>query len=121
MLRNLFRPSFGTYPHLLVGRDQLLDEFEDTFDGLLDPAGLTILLSGQRGMGKTVLLDSYRRAAETAGWLVITESSSNGLLERLTRDHLPRLLQKHSDKLPSQLESASGTIGPLGGLSLIHI
>lgn len=115
MLRNLFKPSFGTYPHLLVGRDQLLDEFEDTFDGILDPAGLTVLLSGQRGMGKTVLLDSYRRAAENAGWLVTTESSSTGLLERLTHDHLPRLLQAHSDKPLTQLESASGTLGPLGG------
>ncbi|GAA1319328.1 hypothetical protein [Brachybacterium tyrofermentans] len=44
MSRNLFKPSFGTYPHLLVGRDQLLDEFEDAFDGILDPAGLTVLL-----------------------------------------------------------------------------
>lgn len=115
MSRNLFKPSFGTYPHLLVGRDQLLDEFEDAFDGILDPAGLTVLLSGQRGMGKTVLLDSYRRAAESAGWLVITESSSAGLLERLTRDHLPRLLRDHSDEPRTRLESASGTVGPLGG------
>lgn len=115
MSRNLFRPSFGTYPHLMVGRDQLIDEFEDTFDGILDPAGLTILVSGQRGMGKTVLLDSIRRAADTAGWLVITESSSNGLLARLTRDHLPRLLQLHSDTSPTRLGSANGTIGPLAG------
>lgn len=111
---NLFRPSFGTYPHLLVGRDELVDEFEDTFDGVLDPAGLTVLLSGQRGMGKTVLLDSYRRSAEDAGWLVITESSSSGLLDRLTRDHLPRLLQLHSEKSPIRVESLSGNVGALG-------
>lgn len=111
---NLFRPSFGTYPHLLVGRDELVDEFEDTFDGVLDPTGLTVLLSGQRGMGKTVLLDSYRRAAEDAGWPVITESSSSGLLDRLTRDHLPRLLQRHSEKAPTRVDSVSGHVGPLG-------
>jgi hypothetical protein len=115
MQRNLFKPSFGTYPHLLAGRDPLLDEFDDTFDGFLDPTGLTVLLSGQRGMGKTVLLDAYRRAAEAAGWLVITESSSNGLLDRLTRDHLPRLLQRHSAQSTTRLESASGSIGPIGG------
>lgn len=115
MSSNLFRPSFGTYPHLLVGRDELLDEFEDAFDGHLDPSGLTVLLSGQRGMGKTVLLDAYRNAAEAAGWLVITESSSNGLLARLTYDHLPRLLQEHSDKGPTRLESANLTLGPVGG------
>lgn len=114
MSMNLFRPSFGTYPHLLVGRDELVDEFEDTFDGVLDPAGLTVLLSGQRGMGKTVLLDSYRRSAEDAGWLVITESSSSGLLDRLTRDHLPRLLQRHSEESPIRVDSLSGSVGALG-------
>lgn len=111
---NLFKPSFGTYPHLLVGRDELLDEFEDTFDGNLDPAGLTVLLSGQRGMGKTVLLDSYQKAAANAGWLVIAESSSSGLLDRLARDHLPRLLQRSSDKPPARFESLNGAIGPVG-------
>lgn len=111
---NLFKPSFGTYPHLLVGRDELLDQFEDTFDGVLDPAGLTVLLSGQRGMGKTVLLDSYQRAAENAGWLVVAESSSGGLLDRLARDHLPRLLQRYSDKSPTRLTSMNGSVGPVG-------
>src|SRR5690625_7367513 len=51
---NLFRPSFGTYPHVLVGRDPLVDELHDTFDGLLDPTGLTLFLSAQRDMGKKI-------------------------------------------------------------------
>lgn len=110
---NLFRPSFGTYPHVLVGRDPLVDEFEDTFDGLLDPTGLTVLLSGQRGMGKTVLLDAYARAARAAGWLVISDASSNGLLERLSRDHLPRLLQTYADQPSTKLTSGSLSLGPL--------
>lgn len=79
MSANLFRPSFGTYPHLLVGRAPLVDGFEDPFDGLLDPAGPTVLLSCQRGMGKTVLLDAYARAARAAGWRVISDAPSGGL------------------------------------------
>ncbi|GAA1491575.1 ATP-binding protein [Brachybacterium sacelli] len=114
MSSNLFRPSFGSFPHHLVGRDELIDEFEDAFGDPMDPSGLTVLLSGQRGMGKTVLLDAYRHAAETDGWLVITESSSSGLLGRLTRDHLPRLLQQHSGRPSMQLESADLEIGPVG-------
>lgn len=98
MSRNLFRPGFGSYPHVLVGRDDLLDEFEDAFIDGTGPSGQTVLLSGQRGMGKTVLLDAYRASAEDAGWVVITESSSTGLLDRLTRDQLPRLLQQFSEK-----------------------
>src|SRR5690625_690832 len=111
---NLFRPSFGTYPHVLVGRDPLVDEFDDTFDGLFDPTGLTMLLSGQRGMGKTVLLDAYARAARAAGWLVISDASSDGLLDRLGRDHLPRLLQMHADQSHAKLTSGSISLGPLG-------
>lgn len=114
MSSNLFRPSFGTYPHVLVGRDPLVDEFEDTFDGLLDPTGLTVLLSGQRGMGKTVLLDAYARAAQSAGWLVISDASSEGLLDRLSRDHLPRLLQAHADHSRTKLTSGSISLGPVG-------
>src|SRR5699024_8496589 len=114
MSPNLFRPSFGTYPHVLVGRDELLDEFEDTFEGVLDPTGLTILLSGQRGIGKTVLLDAYARAAEAAGWLVISDASSDGLLDRLTRDHLPRLLQTYGERSRMKLTSGNVSIGPIG-------
>lgn len=97
-----------------MGRDELLDEFDEAFADSMDPTGLTVLLSGQRGMGKTVLLDAYRHAAETDGWLVITESSSSGLLDRLTRDHLPRLLQQDSGNPPIQLESADLEVGPVG-------
>lgn len=114
MSPNLFRPSFGTYPHVLVGRDALVDDFEDTFDGIADPTGLTVLLSGQRGMGKTVLLDAYARAARTAGWVVISDASSDGLLERLSRDHLPRLLRTHTDQSPKKLTSASVSLGAIG-------
>lgn len=114
MALNLFRPSFGTYPHLLVGRQELLDDFEDAFDGVGDPSGLTVLLSGQRGMGKTVLLDAYRNAAEGAGWIVITESSSDGILQRLTSDHLPRLLQKFGGRGRHKVNSANLSIGPVG-------
>lgn len=114
MFFNLFKPSFGTYPHVLVGRDELLEDFEDAFYGEHDPSGLTVLLSGQRGMGKTVLLDAYRHAAEAAEWVVITESSSSGLLDRLAHDHLPRLLQKHSGRSSMQVEAASLSVGPVG-------
>ncbi|WP_422117875.1 ATP-binding protein [Brachybacterium sp. UNK5269] len=99
----------------MIGRDQLRDEFEEAFDGIPDSTGLTILPSGQRGTGKTVLLESYRRVAEDSGRLIITESSSGGLLEGLTRDHLPRLRQAHSDQPPIQLQSASGAVGTEGG------
>lgn len=65
-------------------------------------------------MGKTVLLDAYRKAAESADWVVITESSSDGILHRLTSDHLPRLLQRFADKPRHKLTSADLTVGPGG-------
>lgn len=65
-------------------------------------------------MGKTVLLDAYARAARAAGWLVISDASSDGLLDRLSRDHLPRLLQKHSEQPRTKLTSGSVSLGPVG-------
>jgi hypothetical protein len=106
-LQNPFVPQFGTYPRVLAGRAGLVDEFEDALDGLSGSFVPSFLLSGQRGMGKTVLLDAYRRIAEGSDWVVISESSSSGLLDRLVRDHLPRALAQHSDKPQATLEEAS--------------
>lgn len=114
MQPNPFVPSFGTRPVYLAGRDELLDAFEDAFDGLTGVAGHTYLFSGQRGMGKTVLLDFYAASAERARWEVIKDSSSSGLLDRLTRDHMPRLLQGLTGD-QARVTSFSAGLGPVSG------
>ena len=67
---------------------------------------------GSRGLGKTVMLNEFEDAALRAGWLAVSESSSPGLLQRLTRDHLPRLLREHA-RPRARLTGLSATPGPL--------
>lgn len=69
---NPFNPGSGTPPPALVGRD---DELE-TFDVLVERTsqgrpGRGIVLTGLRGVGKTVLLNQMRRRAEAAGWFTV--------------------------------------------------
>ncbi|WP_116113952.1 ATP-binding protein [Austwickia chelonae] len=114
MARNPFAPTFGASPHILIGRDQILDEIRDTFeDGPQSPTR-TVLFVGARGTGKTVMLNAYEDLAASLGWLVVRETASKGLLDRLTRDHLPRLLAEHSEYPRGRLTQLSVTT-PFGG------
>lgn len=111
---NPFSPTFGTAPHILVGRADVLDEIRDTFgDGPHSPTR-AVLFTGARGVGKTVMLGELEDFVRSQGWLVVSEVASRGLLDRLTRDHLPRLLSDHDRRPPSRATSI-GITTPLGG------
>lgn len=57
MLANPFRPSFGTSPPLLVGRDDIVAEFGDSLDDGPSAPGRATLFVGARGSGKTAVLN----------------------------------------------------------------
>ncbi len=89
---NPFTPTFGTPPPLLVGRDQLIQEFSDGLAaGPGDPSRATLYV-GLRGSGKTVLLNKVEDAAREQGWLVINDSATAGLVDRLVYELLPKAL-----------------------------
>ena len=110
---NPFSPSFGVTPRVLAGRDAALAAFRDSFSGGAGAPARTVLVVGSRGLGKTVMLNEFEDAALRAGWLAVSESSSPGLLQRLTRDHLPRLLREHA-RPRAGLTGLSATLGPVG-------
>jgi hypothetical protein len=99
---NPFRPGFGKSPPLLVGRDRELNDFTEALDDGPGAFGRIMLVTGQRGCGKTVMLNALEDAAKETGWLVISETASRGLVNRLVSDHLPRLLRDHD---PRRVES----------------
>jgi hypothetical protein len=76
---NPYAPGSGARPPLLAGRGDelaLLDELIiRTSAGL---PGRGIVLTGLRGVGKTVLLDRLRRRAEDAGWLTVGIDGQSG-------------------------------------------
>jgi len=64
---NPYRPGAGHMPPHLAGRKQ---EYEE-FDRLLQQQTIleNMVLTGLRGVGKTVLLETFRPRAAAAGWL----------------------------------------------------
>ena len=64
---NPFRPGAGHRPPYLAGRKHEKEEFNK----LLEQRVITdnVVLTGLRGVGKTVLLDELKSAALSSGWL----------------------------------------------------
>jgi AAA ATPase domain len=66
-IRNPFRPGAGHMPPYLAGRQHETEEFERLLrqDVILE----NLVLTGLRGVGKTVLLDTFKPIAIQRGWL----------------------------------------------------
>jgi hypothetical protein len=70
--RNPYAPGAGAKPPALVGRDKLIESFDVLLERL--ERGYTeqsMLITGLRGVGKTVLLDVFREAAEDRDWVAL--------------------------------------------------
>lgn len=66
---NPFRPGAGAQPPALAGRDRELQDFDVAIQRyMLGHPERSILLSGLRGVGKTVLLRECERIASGHGW-----------------------------------------------------
>lgn len=65
--KNPFRPGAGHMPPYLAGRDQETSEFLRLLsqDMILE----NLILTGLRGVGKTVLFDSFKPLAISKGWI----------------------------------------------------
>src|ERR1019366_1135031 len=112
---NPFHPSFGVSPPLLVGRDDLIEEFVEAIENGPGAAGRATLYTGPRGAGKTVLLNAIEDRTRAKGWLVVTETASPGFVERIARQYLPRLLRDFDpDAVQRRLSGLSVPLGPLG-------
>ena len=88
---NPFRPGAGQMPPYLAGRDSERQEFAKLLaqDTILD----NLILTGLRGVGKTVLLESLKPIAVSANWVWVgndlsesTSVSEENLALRLTTD-----------------------------------
>jgi hypothetical protein len=70
--QNPYAPGSGVRPPLLAGRDEELGAFDDLVSRTAaGRPGRGVVLTGLRGIGKTVLLDRMRDRASDAGWLVV--------------------------------------------------
>ena len=69
---NPFTPNAGARPPLLAGRDDELDAFDLLLARLArGRTQQSLIITGLRGVGKTVLLGEFRALTEEHGWIAV--------------------------------------------------
>jgi hypothetical protein len=93
-VKNPFNPGAGTRPPALVGRDELLSAFDVTLQRALGGRpGKSMMPTGLRGVGKTVLLNEFVAIGERLGFCgALIEASETGNLAALLAIELRKAL-----------------------------
>lgn len=93
-MANPFKPTAGKNPPELIGRSDVLLEFEEALQNGAGAPGRLMRISGMDGMGKTVMLNELGILASQAGWTVVDETANGSftqrILERLRRSDWSR-------------------------------
>jgi len=91
---NPFSPGAGSPPPELAGREQILEQARILFGRVLrGRAEKSLLLTGLRGVGKTVLLNEMERISQNQGYkTILIEAHEDKPLAVLLAPHLRRLL-----------------------------
>lgn len=124
---NPYTPNAGAPPPVLAGRDDQLSSFDVLLDRL--QAGRTeqsMIITGLRGVGKTVLLGEFRKKGELHGWAVVDaeitkQTAFAPRIAQLTRRALLQIAPKarwkaRARRAASVLKSFSLSIRPDGTL-----
>lgn len=112
-MSTIFSPSFGNRPSFLVGREGVLDAL---LRGLATSPGSrerSVVMLGQRGSGKTVLLWELADRAAKMGYAVATPTvASEGMLGRIVEK-----IQENGERFISSRDSpriGGAQVGALG-------
>ena len=82
--QSLFTPGFGRRPHRVAGRVAEIAEISESILTAPRHPNSTNLILGQRGYGKTVLLNEVEDLAAAQGWIVLkADASSPGMAQRI--------------------------------------
>ena len=107
---NPFRPTFGASPRFWAGRTVILEGFSEALDSPVGHPDRAMLISGTRGIGKTVLLTELEDLAEARGWISVRAIGSSGMAEHLIHTAIPT----HIAELNPQAETRLKTLGIAG-------
>lgn len=113
MPANPFKPTAGKMPPILIGRDDIVADFSEGLDNGAGAPGRLMLVTGQRGYGKTVLLTELGRVAASRGWMVVSETASAGVCGRIID-----ALRQGGPQVSRVEVSPSVEVPGVGGLSL---
>lgn len=108
----VFSPSFGNRPTYLVGREQVISTFMDGLQSQPGNRDRAIVMLGQRGSGKTVLLWELADRAREAGFVVASPTVAS-------EDMLSRIVEKIQDDGEQYVKERSthlvgGSVGAFG-------
>jgi hypothetical protein len=126
--RNPYAPGAGTKPPALVGRGRQIESFDILLERLENGyVEQSMIITGLRGVGKTVLLDVFREKAEARNWATVEwEVAKNAAFSPKIAAHVRRaLLQiapkaKWTDRVlraASVLKSFTVTFNPDGAMT----
>lgn len=108
----IFSPSFGNRPSYLIGRETIIREFMHGLESEPGNRDRAMVLLGQRGSGKTVLLWELADRASASGFVVATPTvTSEGMLERIVEK-----IQEDGERYVKRRRThlTGGTLGALG-------
>jgi hypothetical protein len=125
---NPYTPNAGARPPALVGRDRELESFEVLLDRLRrGHTEQSMLITGLRGVGKTVLLTSFEECARERAWTTveaeITKSTEFGArMGQLARRALLQLAprerwRERAARAAAVLQSFQLSVAPDGTLT----
>jgi predicted ATPase len=107
---NPFKPSAGSTPPELIGRQPILDGIGEAIaDGPGAPGRLSIF-TGARGVGKTVMLNEVEDRFEKEGWRKVSVTASPGFV----REVFGRVSGLLADESPPPKGRITGVTGPGG-------
>ncbi|MBV7282283.1 ATP-binding protein [Corynebacterium sp. TAE3-ERU30] len=112
---NPFRATLGSTPPYLAGRASELTDFRYALEEGPGAHERVTVVTGLRGVGKTVLLNAYEDEARAQSWHVISETATRGFMQRLT-DTIYRLTTDQYEQGKRRITGLS--IAPLGGVQL---
>ncbi|GAA1472999.1 ATP-binding protein [Corynebacterium felinum] len=113
---NPFTPTFGLTPAVPVGREGVIQAFDDALRAGPGAPARALFLVGTRGVGKTVVLNELEDAAHKQGWVTISETALAGIVDRIVYEHAPRVLRTIDDSLSRRKITGISAAG-LGGIT----
>ena len=98
--KNPYAPGAGTKPPALVGRGRQIESFDILLERLENGyVEQSMIVTGLRGVGKTVLLDVFREKAEARDWATVEwEVEKNAAFAPKMAAHVRRALLQIAPK-----------------------
>ena len=115
VMHNPFRPTFGASPRVWAGRDAVLQDFGRALQGGPGNPDRSLLISGSRGIGKTVLLTELEDIAIQQGWVVLRASARENMQQVLVESTIPEAIARLEERPKRQLTGFS--VAGIGSVS----